>query len=820
MLQRPPALRVLLAAVLAASPLLSAAPAYAAPEVGARVEVPSARVVVAPASLSLPGAALSLPNAALPSAAIPGAAVPSAPASALAAPAPLPASAVAAAPRAPAAAAPVAAAPAYPAPGATLAANSPENARTLEPQAASDERQPRTVLGRLAALVRKGLAASVFDAARAPKDEDCGFGCGILTAPAQPHDLLPGVVLNKKPRRTDEGAVRTSRFHLDKDQANAQGDRPIVLDADPNDPAAVEKALMALVDSDPKTFGASSADMAKVHVQLIPGDKDQGQADTYYAVFRQWKKGTDRDGRPYYLLVDGGSLTFVVKVLDGKPVVMAAEGRLFPGVESSIMTPSYSDAQLVKLASDRLRKPLSKTPAARLKNTLARIWLAAKRAARKVQDTEPELITRQITNVEGAWRAVNIYRAEDLKGRPVIVAVDINTGESWAWSAQDLLRGATAQLTGVAMARGTTLDKKGSDHGPTDAMPLAFANVYDQDGKVVARTDADGRFVVPDGAFKLTVRLEGAYAALSDDDSKNGTLEATLTETVPGQPLRAVINPTGDDEELNSDVNGYIYYSRQVAWLAKEGGVTDPRILAPLDGGVRANRTDMPGNAYFSPTDDSLNLQRRATIAVKGKNGQKRQLVFENTAQPSIIYHESTHRAVHVLSQIALSAAQAAAAPFRFVSKIMDPVMDGGVNEAIADTVSMFMRGSPLIGEGFILNMPPGRPNLIRTGANDTKFDPKDPDPHGQGEAFMGFTWQTRQGLVKALGEAAGAAYAALLMVPTTLYSQPQDVPTAMLHVLLGDMKSDGTIPHEDLIRKAAADHGVDLPAVPGKPLS
>jgi len=146
----------------------------------------------------------------------------------------------------------------------------------------------------------------------------------------------------------------------------------------------------------------------------------------------------------------------------------------------------------------------------------------------------------------------------------------------------------------------------------------------------------------------------------------------------------------------------------------------------------------------------------------------------------------------------------------------MDPVMDGGVNEAIADTVSMFMRGNPLVGEGFIVNMPEGRPNVIRTGANKTQLDPKNPDPHAQGEAYMGFTWMIYEGLVKALGRAAGAAYAALLVVPTTLYSQPQDVPTAMLHVLLSSMRTDGSMPHEDLIRQAAADHGVELPNVSG----
>jgi hypothetical protein len=46
------------------------------------------------------------------------------------------------------------------------------------------------------------------------------------------------------------------------------------------------------------------------------------------------------------------------------------------------------------------------------------------------------------------------------------------------------------------------------------------------------------------------------------------------------------------------------------------------------------------------------------------------------------------------------------------------------------------------------------------------------------------------------------------------LYSQPQDVPTAMLHVLISDMTTDGRIPHEALIRLAAKAHGPEIPTI------
>ncbi|MDD5302667.1 MAG: hypothetical protein PHS14_06095, partial [Elusimicrobia bacterium] len=588
-----------------------------------------------------------------------------------------------------------------------------------------------------------------------------------------------------------------------------------------NDPAAVERALRALVDANPEKYGAPSADMAKVHVQFVPGSKEAGQAGVYYAIFRQWKKGVEKDGTPYYLLVDGGSLTFVMKVFnDGKPTIMATEGRLYPGVSSDIMTVNYTEAELNALASKRLQSPPDAQPS-QLKQFLMKVWNRVRPGARaaSVNNDPPVLLTREITNVNGTWRALNLYQASDLNGRPVIAAVDVKSGDAFAWSAENLLKSGgpiAPGATGLALARGTTLTPSGGDHGPTDALPLPYANVYDAAGRVVTVTAADGTFTVPGAgaAAKLTIRLEGAYAKESDDHAaKNGAMSVTVT-AVPGQTVRATLNPDGDDAELAADVNGYVYYSKQVAWLKDSAGITDERVLAPLAGGVRSNRNDMPGNAYYSPADDSLNLQAAATITVKDKKGRPRKLQFENTAQPSIIYHESTHRTVQILSQIALSAEQAASAAYRYVAHVMSPVMDGGVNEAIADAVSMFMRGNPLIGEGFYANAPAGPANVIRTGENTTKFDPKNPDPHAQGEAFMGFTWAVRQGLVEALGEAAGAAYAALLVVPTTLYSQPQDVPTAMLHVLIGSMTADGLIPHEALIRAAAQAHGVVLPSV------
>ncbi len=705
-----------------------------------------------------------------------------------------------------------------------VAAPIPLTVSPVAPIAQAGEK-PKSAVATLATAVTTGISKTVtalFDGGRsAESDITPAFAQTMIAPPSSEYDLKPGVRLDAKPRPTEKGSVRVSHFHLNKD-LTALGSTPTKLDADPRDAASIEKALRALVDSNPSKYGATSEDMAKVHVQFMPGSKERNQADTYYAIFRQWKKGVDKDGTPYYLLVDGGSLTFVIKILaDGKPTLMATEGRLYPGVSPDVMTVNFTDAQMLAMAAKRMESPADPMPG-QLRKILAKAWDMIRAAVgRAAEPKAPVYLTRQLTNVDGTWRALNLYRAADLKGRPIIVAVDVKSGEAFAWSAEQLLRDGgpiASGVSGAVMARGTTLNQAGSDHGPIAAMPLPFANVLDENGKVVATTAADGTFTVPGSGskpVKLTIALNGSYANTTDEDAaKNGPVSVTLTAT-PGSPVRATLNATGESEELAAEVNGYVYYSKQVDWLKNGAGVSDERILAPLRGGVKANRHDLPGNAYYSPADDSLNLQAAATVKGKDKKGKVVTMSFENTAQPSIIYHESTHRAVQILSQIALTAKQAASDAFRFVAFVMDPVMDGGVNEAIADTVSMFMRGNPVIGEGFFVTPRPGKPNFIRTGENDTVLDPKDPDPHAQGEAFMGFTWKVRQGLIKSLGEAAGAAYAALLVVPTTLYSQPKDVPTAMLHVLLGDMTVDGTIPNEALIREAAKAHGPELPAVP-----
>ena len=698
------------------------------------------------------------------------------------------------------------------------------------------------------------------------------YGLGILRPRGPTKPSLPrGVRLDKAPVEPDKaGAVATAdRFFLSPDHALKDGSKPFILDADASKPASIEAALRKLVESDPDRFGASNAygpagkEMAKVHVELLAGVGDQ--ADTYVAVFRQWKEGKAKDGKPYYLLVDGANLRFNIKVLGGKPVIMAVEGGFAPDIDPAIMTQNFSDEELLQKASDRLKAPSGRTAARKA---------GSRKANRKVKtkgpaDT-PKFLTRSITLLDKTWHALSIYQAEDLKGQPIIVAVDVNTGKAWAFKSEDFRdsvfipressfvktnktskstprkKAATAPVTvggasismtagpgkdlagGEASARGTTLTKDGNDHGPTGAMALSNAKIMDEQGNLVTITAEDGSFTVPakgNQPITLTVSLDGIYSAVTDGDEKNAPLTAKIT-ALPGQSVKVTLNASGDDEELNADVSAYVYSYQLFHWFKTFLGLKDPRLFTPLAGGIHANETSMPGNAFYAPDTDGFYLMQRASLRTraKGPDGKPRivTVILENTAQPSIILHELGHRFIQMASRLALSAEQLADPAYRFVKNPMDPIIDGAGNEAFADMVSMFMRNNAELGHGFRINAPVGEPNIIRTGENVTQFDPNDEnqnnDPHARGEILMGAGWKSRQGLIKRLGPVQGPLYAALLFVRTILYVQPGDVVSALSHALLADMTTDGRLPNADILRANAKKQGVTLPTAPGKP--
>jgi hypothetical protein len=698
-----------------------------------------------------------------------------------------------------------------------------------------------------------------------------------LISPYYTEPTLPaGVTLDRKPRRAP---VQDHGFNL----RPASAPKTVALDADPKDMAAVEKELRKMVDADPARFGAPGDQLAAVSVQSLPSILP-GQAPTIVALFRQEIEGKDLDGTPYRLNVDGGGIGFHLKVLDGKAVVLMQEGSLAAGVTPDVMTPAFSDDQLAALAQKRLQSPPDHQPGAsaaraeqaptrrtprtqRGKTTPRRrgnrpapagrgrtIVAAAPRVDASPDEVSPvRFLTRSITNqLDGTWRAINLYQASDLKGAPIIVAVDIKSGKAFAFSAQDLrtddlstVRGAAAlqpsrrapaapadaparpsvprpaqpgAITGTVSGRGTTLTATGDDNGPIGPIPMPLTNVYDKNGKVVAVTDENGHFTIPANGspepVQLTIRLESPLVPFTKDvdEAKNGSVEVTVTAT-PGQPLTVMLNPVSDNLEMAANIVGFAGYLEHHLWMKKLPGINGDSLDRPLAGGINVNSKEQQGNAFYDPANDRVVLMSAAVLTVHDAKGRPVKLSVENTSKQSIDYHEYTHRVVQTYSQRRLTDAQAASPAYRFVKWTVEAIMGSDVNESIADFVSYCMRNSSIIGAGFFGNPPPGRPNYIRSALDKTQYDPKDPDPHNG--VTVQAMWALREAFISVLGEEQGKTYAQA-MIPLVLLTQPLNPISALYHIMLWDLREDGTSPFAAAVRKIALDnHGIRLPALP-----
>jgi hypothetical protein len=128
----------------------------------------------------------------------------------------------------------------------------------------------------------------------------------------------------------------------------------------------------------------------------------------------------------------------------------------------------------------------------------------------------------------------------------------------------------------------------------------------------------------------------------------------------------------------------------------------------------------------------------------------------------------------------------------------------------------MYFRDNPKIGEKFFKRPGPATPLVIRDGRNIRPY--RQGEVHDEGESLMGATWEIYDEMKNILGEATGAAYAAAIVIPTLIFSQPRDVPTAMAQILLAVMHRNGSSQFAEVIRRAARRRGIPLPEFLQKP--
>ncbi len=639
---------------------------------------------------------------------------------------------------APTAASPILAAPAQ-APMSQVAAIAAE----ASGETAAAPAQRKSLVGRLASAIASKLSfGRVFDNA---KPAAPGAVAGILP---QKTNLPAGMDLDEAPTTPPTkggGGVSIENFDLPGTLETGADifSGPTVLQADAANDADVERALRAMVDADPMKYGVSGAELATVHVKHMTGVGHQ--ADTIYAYFQQQKGG---------MVMHGTSLSFTIKVIHGKAVVMATMAKLFPSTKVDT-SQQFSDDELKDKALERLG-PYT-----------------------QMYGLEATFLEKKIVYIKDAWHAANIYLIENGPG-PIMLAVDLNSGEAFAWNPR-----AGAEAQGAQSVDGTVAGKT-VDHGPIMAnselkeLPLAFLSL--KIGNQTYVTDKNGRFttesplqVGPEG-LTLSATLSGPYVTLQDRSGKNLSVNVTVKPGDTG--LQVVFNPnsTANDENALAQISAFQKVNLAYGFL-KERNLTNERMdKSPII--VRTNIDD-ECNAYYTPGRPSLNFFKSSENCV-------------NSAYDTVADHEYGH----------------------YWDDMIGGIVNGGLSEGWGDILSMYLLNNPVIGEHF-LKVPRDGVDYIRHGDNTYQYGEYD-EVHDQGQAWGGFAWKLRKSLMAKLGDAAGAALAEALVMPT-MFSKASKIPAAMAQVLLNDMDAEGNLPNEAEIRGAAKAHGLTLPKNPGR---
>lgn len=640
---------------------------------------------------------------------------------------------------------------ASPAAAAVVAAAPVTTAALAQPQTHA---AAPTLLGRVVNAVATHLPwTRVFDASKgASSSASVSAGLGVAGIRPLPKPVLPqGFDLDDAPTTPNSAQVGGIEINAwDTPGAKSSGG---IFDSAPRviqaDPTSEADVERALREM--VDADAAKYGVSSAELKTIHVRRVAGvgdQADTIYAFFRQQRKSDNPDGSSQNVQVNGSYLSFTVKVVKNQPTVMAAMSRLYPTL-SVKTSAAMSDAELKAHAEQKLPQGYN---------------------------IELLFIERKILYHNGAWKTVNLY---DLEGLPqavgVQVAVDVATGEVFTWDARIGMHAAPAadpQAPAAAVTGRATARAEADDHRP-DGKPVLVELPLPEltatvDGRPIM-TDTDGRWSASaSGPTKFKAKLEGKWAKVYDKNNHPVTIDAAVN---PGDNV-VVANPTASDLLTVDQVNMYIWITRIHDWWSARLNA-DKRI----DNQIPVNvNIDQDCNAYYTPGRPSLNFFKESSRC-------------SDTGKAGIGAHEYGHH----------------------VDNMIGGITNGGMSEGWGDIGSMFLLGTPIIGEGFLKNR---NPSWIRHGDNTYQYSDND-EVHDQGQAWMGFAWKLRKMLIASLGEAAGAAKAEALIIPT-LFAKAGDIPSQMAQVLLNAMDKDGKIQHEKEIRAAAKAHGIDLPQNPG----
>ncbi|HET6610965.1 MAG TPA: lamin tail domain-containing protein [Kofleriaceae bacterium] len=285
-------------------------------------------------------------------------------------------------------------------------------------------------------------------------------------------------------------------------------------------------------------------------------------------------------------------------------------------------------------------------------------------------------------------------------------------------------------------------------------------------GTATATTDGAGAFTI-DAAEDLSATLSGAAAVVVDQKG------ATLSVTSPADPTVDLVFATEASGEAElAQVNAYVYINAIRNFMLANG--VSPDTLPAITANTNINDAC---NAFFSPAELSLNFFSSGEVF-----GTK----CNNSAEETVIFHEFGH----------------------YVDNQFGGIIDGGLSEGWGDLIACFATKQP--GTGIDLFVDTEGP--LRTCDNDYQFPAGGNDEvHNLGQAWAGFAWHSREGLIAALGEDEGDALARSLFLPSFASNAP-DIPSAVREVFIRD-DDDGDLtnhtPHWDILIEAANRHAL-----------
>lgn len=280
---------------------------------------------------------------------------------------------------------------------------------------------------------------------------------------------------------------------------------------------------------------------------------------------------------------------------------------------------------------------------------------------------------------------------------------------------------------------------------------------------VTALTDATGRYQLDVAAgASLRAALSGPAAVVRN------LAGPTLSAAQPAAPAVDFALGRATVEGELAQVTAFREATRAWQFLI-DNGVPATALGAPLTTNV--NLADVC-NAYFSGASRSINFFRAGGGC-------------RNSAEATIVAHEYGH----------------------FVDHAFGGITNSGLSEGWGDTLACLLHRAPTVG-GDLFDT--GR--ALRSCDNTYRYPAGGSDEaHALGQAWAGFAWQVRAGLIAAMGEGSGDAAARALILPSLWTNAPR-IPDAVREVFLRD-DDDGDLgngtPHFALLRAAAERHGL-----------